>query len=98
MILHHDKIKDFAKYLTPNLNVVLEYFNDDVINVVLPIKVDMSVIEAPPSIRGNTAQGGTKNVTVETGALIKTPLFINKGDVIRINTQKGEYVERIKKN
>jgi len=63
----------------------------------LPIKMDFQVIEAPPSIRGNTAQGGNKIVIIESGARISAPLFIEEGDIIRINTQTGEYTERVKK-
>jgi len=53
-------------------------------------------VEAPPAIRGNTADGGTKQVTIETGKKISTPLFVKVGDIIRINTETGEYVERVK--
>ena len=59
--------------------------------------MDFKVTEAPPAVRGNTAQGGTKTVIIETGAQINTPLFINEGDIIRVNTQTGEYVERVEK-
>jgi len=59
--------------------------------------VDYKVTEAPPAIRGDTAQAGTKTVVIETGAKISTPLFINEGDIIRVNTETGEYVERIEK-
>ena len=55
------------------------------------------MVEAPPSIRGDTAQGGNKPVAIETGAKILAPLFINEGDIIRVNTQTGEYVERVEK-
>ena len=70
-------------------------FNDKVIKVEIPIKMDFKVIEAPPSIKGNTAQGGTKVVTIEGGAKVSAPLFINEGEMIRINTETGEYVERV---
>ncbi len=70
-------------------------FDDKVIGVELPIKVDLKVVEAPPAIKGNTAQGGNKVVKVETGASVNAPLFINEGDVIKINTENGEYVERL---
>ena len=53
--------------------------------------------EAAPAVRGNTVQGGTKQVTLETGATINVPMFINEGDVLRINTESGEYVERVEK-
>ena len=72
-------------------------FGDKVINVELPIKMDLKVIEAPPAVKGNTAQGGTKVVTLETGAKVDVPLFINEGDILRINTTTGEYVERVEK-
>jgi elongation factor P len=60
--------------------------------------MDLKVTECPPSVKGNTAQGGNKMATLETGAKINVPLFINEGDVIRVNTQTGEYVERAEKN
>ena len=68
-----------------------------IITLQLPLKVDLTVIEAPPSIRGNTTQGGTKKVTVETGASVTTPLFIEAGDCIRVNTATGIYTERVSK-
>ena len=71
--------------------------NGDIMTFQLPIKVDLRVTESPPGVRGNTAQGGTKRVTVETGATVTTPLFIETGDYIRVNTETGEYTERAKK-
>jgi len=69
----------------------------EILTISLPIKIDLHVAEAPPSIRGNTAQGGTKIVTLETGRELQVPLFIENGDVVRINTETGEYVERVEK-
>lgn len=83
-----------ANFLKPNTEVELLTFEEDIVGIKTPIKVDLKVTEAPPGIRGNTAQGGTKVVTVETGASVNAPLFINEGDMIRINTETGEYVER----
>lgn len=83
-----------GKFLKPQTEVTVKSFEDKVFQVMLPIKMDLKVTEAPPSIRGNTAQGGTKIVTIETGATIDAPLFVEAGDVIRINTTTGEYVER----
>jgi len=83
-----------GKFLKPNTEVTIKSFEDKVFQVMLPIKMDLKVTEAPPSIRGNTAQGGSKVVTLETGAEINAPLFVEAGDVIRINTTTGEYVER----
>jgi elongation factor P len=61
----------------------------------MPITADLKVTEAPPNIKGDSAAGGNKVVTLETGATINAPLFINEGDVIRINTETGEYRERV---
>ena len=89
--------EETTQFLKPNLDVVAIKFGEKFVNVELPIKVDYEVIEAPPSVKGNTAQGGSKVVVVEGGAKISTPLFIETGDVIRVNTQIGEYVERVEK-
>lgn len=70
-------------------------FDDKIIGVRLPIKVELKVTEAAPGFKGNTAQGGTKQVTLETGATINVPLFVNEGDILRINTETGEYTERV---
>ncbi|MGC9611095.1 MAG: elongation factor P [Minisyncoccia bacterium] len=87
-----------AQFLKANLEVTAYKFGEKIINMELPIKMDLKVIEAPPAIKGNTAQGGTKLVTLETGAKINAPLFINEGDILRINTTTGEYVERVEKS
>lgn len=83
-------------YLKPNTIVSAVVFEEKVIGVRLPIKVELIVKEAPPAVRGNTAQGASKQVVVETGATVVTPLFVNEGDIIRINTDTGEYVERVR--
>ena len=62
-----------------------------------PITVELKVTEAPPGIKGDTATGGTKVITLETGATINVPLFVNEGDIIKINTETGEYRERVGK-
>ncbi|MBI4919979.1 elongation factor P [Candidatus Azambacteria bacterium] len=90
-------VGDKAKFFKPNSEVEVISFKDKIINIKLPIKMDFKVVEAPPAIRGNTAQGGNKIVTIETGAQVAVPLFINEGDIIKINTQTGEYTERIEK-
>lgn len=86
---------DQGQFLKPNLKVQTMVFDGKVIKVEIPIKMDFKVIEAPPAIRGNTSQGGTKVVTLEGGAKVNVPLFVNVDDVIRINTTTGEYVERV---
>ena len=81
-----------------NLDVVAVEFNGKIIAVELPIKIDYKVAEAPPAVRGNTAQGGTKTVVLENGLKVNAPLFINDGDVVRVNTETGEYIERVEKS
>ena len=63
----------------------------------MPISVELKVTEAPPNVKGDTATGGNKIITLETGATINAPLFVNEGDIIRINTETGEYRERVGK-
>lgn len=90
-----------VQYLKPDIEIKAFKFSnknekDRIINIELPIKMDFKVIEAPPAVRGNTAQGGTKTVILETGAKISVPLFIDEGDRVIINTATGKYVERVK--
>ena len=90
-----------AKFLKGNTLVDVLTFNADdedeqkIIGVKLPIKIELRVKEAPPAIKGDTAQGGSKQVILETGAAVNTPLFVKEGDVVRVNTETGEYVERV---
>lgn len=83
-----------GKFLKANSIVQILTFGEKLVGLKLPIKVELKVVEAPPAVKGDTAKGGTKLVKLENGAEIQTPLFINEGDVIRINTETGEYVER----
>lgn len=93
-----DIIGDMALFLKPNTRVTAYMLDGIIIKIILPIKIDLEVVEAPQAVKGNTAQGGEKIVVLETGAKIITPLFINQGDIIRINTETGLYVERVPKN
>ncbi|PIP29892.1 elongation factor P [Candidatus Jorgensenbacteria bacterium CG10_big_fil_rev_8_21_14_0_10_54_38] len=99
--LADEAVGDVRQYLKNNTEVKVFKFaagdSEKIINIELPVKMDLKVTEAPPAIRGDTAQGGTKSVTLETGAKANVPLFINEGDVVRVNTTTGEYVERVEK-
>lgn len=86
-----------TQWLKPNTEVTAVILENTVISIILPIKMDLKVTEAPPGLRGDTAQGGNKLVTLETGARVNAPLFINQDDVIRVNTETGEYAERVTK-
>lgn len=90
-------VGDQLKWVKEKTDVTAIVWNEEVIGIQIPIKVELKVKEAPPSVKGNTAQGGSKQVVMETGAVVSTPLFINAGDIIRINTETGEYTERVDK-
>lgn len=95
--LTEELIGDQKRFMKENMEVVALIFREKIIGVRIPIKMDLKVTEAPPSIKGDTAQGGNKQVTLETGAVVGAPLFVNTGDILRINTETGEYVERVEK-
>lgn len=95
--LDQELIGESAKFLKPNTILDAIEYNGNIITIELPVKMEFKVTEAPPAVRGDTAQGGVKQVTIETGATINVPLFINQDDVIRINTETGEYTERVEK-
>jgi len=82
-------------FLKDNTEVTLVLFNKQPINIELPKKIELKVVSAPPGVKGNTASGASKIATLETGLDILVPLFINEGDIVRINTEKGEYLERV---
>lgn len=88
------------RFIKANNPIDLIIFTDEddeeiPVGVKTPVKVELKVTEAPPAIKGNTATGGNKVVTLETGATINVPLFIEEGEVIRVNTDTGEYTERV---
>jgi elongation factor P len=93
--LTEEQIGEKAGFLKPNQEVKTILFNDKIIKVIVPIKVQLKVTEVPPGVKGDRAQSGTKLVTLETGAKIDAPLFVNENDVIEINTESGEYVRRV---
>jgi len=95
--LSTETLGDTMHFLKPNLIVEALQLDEKIINIKLPIKMELEVKEAPPSVRGNTAQGGTKQVVLETGAVVNAPLFVEQGDIIIVNTETGLYVERAKK-
>ena len=95
--LEENIVGDAIRFVPQNSIVNALVYNEKVIGLKLPIKIDLKVKEAPPAVRGNTAQGGNKQITLESGTVINAPLFINEGDIVRINTETGEYTERVNK-
>lgn len=91
--------KNTAKFLKPNENAFALVWDDDgeekTIGVTLPIKMEFIVKEAPPAVRGDTSKGGVKVIVLENGATLTAPMFITEGEKIRVNTDTGEYVERV---
>jgi elongation factor P len=88
-------LEDAKPYLVENMEIELSSYEGERLDVDLPITVDLSVVEAPPGFAGDTAQGATKEVTLETGLKLNVPLFIEEGDVLRIDTRDGRYVTRV---
>ncbi len=92
-----DQVGPQGKFLKPNTVVTQYLFDEQPMGFRMPITAELRVTDAPPGIKGDTATGGQKLITLETGAVISAPLFVNEGDVIRINTETGEYRERVGK-
>lgn len=84
-----------AKFMKANAIISLLMFREKIIGVKMPVKVELKVTEAQDATKGNTAQGATKSVTLETGATVFVPMFIKEGEIIRVNTDTGEYAERV---
>ena len=89
-----DSIGDKQRFLKDGTDVDILYFDNKPVAIDLPVKLEFKVTSAPPGVKGNSAGNVTKKVTIETGAEISTPLFINEGDSIKVNTETGEYAER----
>ncbi len=96
--LSQDLVLPQGRFLKENSVIEVTMFEDGVIGIRMPIKIELKVIEAHPAVKGNTAQGATKEVILETGANINVPLFINEGDIVRVNTETSEYAERVSKS
>lgn len=95
--LDSDVVGDLADYVTSNTIVDAVLFDEEIMSIITPLKVELKVTEASDAVKGNTSSSATKEVTLETGFLVQVPQFINKGDVIAINTESGLYSERISK-
>jgi len=93
--LNADLLGDATRYLRDNTVVTVVYYEERPIAVELPNAVDLAVVDAAPGIRGDTAAGGSKPARLETGAMVQVPLFVEVGEVIRVDTRTGEYLERV---
>ncbi len=91
-----ETIGDDSRFLTENLNVDVLFFHGQAIGVTLPNFVEMTVTDTEPGVKGDTVSGARKQATMETGTIINVPLFIERGEKLRIDTRSGDYVERVK--
>jgi elongation factor P len=86
---------DDAKYLLENTEVFVSNYENEILGVDLPVTVDLRVVQTEPGFAGDTATGAKKAATVETGLVVQVPLFVNEGDLLRVDTRTGEYVTRV---
>ena len=91
-----DVIGDQAQWLQEGMKVILSIFDGNPVAIQLPPRVTLEVVETEPGFKGDTANAATKPATLQTGATVVVPLFVNQGDKIRVDTRSGEYVERVK--
>ncbi len=90
-----DAMGDKALYLKDNIEVAAFSFKDEILSVNLPNFIETIITHTEPGIKGDTAKGGTKPATIEAGATVQVPLFVNTGDKIKVDTRTGQYIERV---
>jgi len=93
--LNRDQVEDAMKYIKENMFATIKFYKGAPFAVEPPNFVELTVVDTEPGVRGDTVTGGSKPATLETGAVIQVPLFVNTGDVIRIDTRTDEYIERV---
>ncbi|MBT5338772.1 elongation factor P [Candidatus Falkowbacteria bacterium] len=94
--IEKENVGESINFLVEGADVTILYFEGNAVSVEIPIKAELTVTEAPPGVKGDTAGTATKTITLETGYQVNAPLFIKEGDKVRINTETGQYVERVK--
>ena len=95
LIINKDAMGNATEFLKENTNVNILFHNQKPIGVELPNFVELEVVKTDPGIKGDTASGGSKPATLETGAIVQVPLFIKEGDILKIDTRDGSYIERV---
>lgn len=96
IMLTADQVGEARLYLTENMNVKILFFNQQPVAVEVPLFVELAVAQTEPGVKGDTAAGGTKPATLESGLTIQVPLFLNEGDRVKVDTRTGTYIERVK--
>ncbi|MDY5184520.1 elongation factor P [Helicobacter trogontum] len=94
--LNEDQVGDSAKWLLDSMNVSVLLYNDKAISVNVPQIVELKIVETPPNFKGDTSSAGKKPATLETGAVVQIPFHVLEGETIRVNTETGEYIEKVK--
>ena len=95
--LNEKQLGDSINYLKENMEIKVLYHKGMPINIEVPMFVELAIARTDPGVRGDTASGGSKPATLETGAVVKVPLYMNEGDVVKIDTRTGTFIERVKK-
>jgi len=93
--ISEENIHDEKKFLKDNLEINAYFYNHEFLHIVLPTFIEFKITHTELGIKGDTAKSGTKPAQIETGAMIQVPLFINTGDIIKVGTRTGEYIERV---
>jgi len=93
--LNGSQLGDTVNYIKEGMSLELSSYKDEVIGIELPVTVELKVSDTEPGFKGNTATAGTKPAKLETGINIQVPLFVNKGDIIKVDTRTGNYLERV---
>ena len=93
--LNYEKVEDAIKFIKENMFAVIKFYKGDAFSVEAPNFVELLITQADPGIKGNTATNAMKPATLETGAVVNVPMFVNEGDVIRVDTRTGDYMERV---
>jgi elongation factor P len=95
--MNEKQLGDSINYLKENMEIKVLYHKGAPINIEVPMFVELAIARTDPGVRGDTASGGSKPATLETGAVVKVPLYMNEGDIIKIDTRTGTFIERVKK-
>ena len=93
--LNYEKVEDAIKYLKENMFAIIKFYKGEAFSVEAPNFVELQVVECEPGVKGNTATNTTKAARLETGTTIQVPLFVNEGEIVRVDTRSGEYMERV---
>ena len=95
--MNEKQLGDSINYLKENMEIKVLYHKEQPINIEVPMFVELAIARTDPGVRGDTASGGSKPATLESGAVIKVPLYLNEGDFVKVDTRTGTFIERVKK-